>query len=208
MGTATVGVQWSQRELALCHDHGGCSEIPNYSDTSWDGAQGLNLLLFNEYLFAHDTPMPETSTQDVGVFWIGQRDWEHGMIEVGVRVDERTIKADENAITPSHRQQSSYYHDRTFTPVSVSAAATWVLDDQQRLGFSLARAQRAPDAEEIFWNGDHHATFAFQLDNGDLALETAYTADINWLWQGDVHTVRLATFLYEFKDYIYNDLPC
>ena len=204
--TATVGVQWSQRELALCHDHGGCSEIPDYSDRSWDGSQGLNLSLFNGYLFAHDTPMPETTTTDVGLFWIGQRDWEHGMIEVGVRVDERTIELDENAIRPSHRKQAAYYQDRNFTPVSVSAAATWILDEQQRLGFSLARAQRAPDAEEILWNGDHHATFSFQLDNGDLDIETAYTMDANWLYQGDEQAVRLAAFLYEFEDYIYNDL--
>ena len=204
--TATVGVQWSQRDLALCHDHSGCNTIPDYSDRSWDGEQGLNLFLFNDYLFAHDTPMPETTTQDIGVFWIGQRDWEHGMVEVGVRVDERTIELDENAIRPSHRQQASYYDDREFTPVSISVAGTWILNDQQRLGLSLARAQRAPDAEELFWNGDHHATFSFQLDNGDLDIETAYTLDINWLYQEGHQAIRLATFVYEFEDYIYNDL--
>ena len=204
--TATIGVQGSQRELALCHDHDGCSDIPDYSDRRWNGEQGLNLRLFNGYLFAHDTPMPETTTRDIGLFWIGQRDWEHGMIEVGVRVDERTIEMDENAIRPAHRQAVAYYKDRHFTPVSISAAATWVLDEQQRLGFSLARAQRAPDAEEILWNGDHHATFSFQLDNGDLDLETAYTLDANWLYQSDTQAVRLAAFVYEFEDYIYNDL--
>ncbi|MFL0807858.1 MAG: TonB-dependent receptor [Oceanobacter sp.] len=206
--TATTGIQWTQRELALCHDHGGCSDIPDYSSRSWDGQMGLDLSqsFVNGYFFAHDTPMPETTTQDIGLFWIAQRDWEHGMIEMGIRVDERTIELDENAIRPSHRQQASYYDDRDFTPVSISAAATWILDEQQRLGFSLARAQRAPDAEEMFWNGDHHATFSFQLDNGELDLETAYTLDVNWLYQGDEDALRIAAFAYEFEDYIYNDL--
>ncbi len=203
--TATTGISWSRRELKLCHDHGGCSAIPDYSNRNWDGELGVNLTLDNGYLFAHDTPMPGTITSDLGLFWIAQRDWEYGMVEVGARVDDRTITLDEDRIRPSHRQAASYYRDRRFQPVSVSAAGTWILDDQQRLGLSLARAQRAPDAEEMLWNGDHHATFSFQLDNGDLDLETAWTLDINWLYQGDVDSVRLAAFLYQFDDYIYND---
>lgn len=204
----SVGLSLSQQELALCHSHSGCAGIPSYS-ASWDGQQGASLYArpsLGGYSYAHDTPMPISKTQQAGLFVVEQRDWAQGTLELGARVDQVEIQADPDSIGLSYRQASSYYDDKRFTPTSLSAAATWVLDDAQRLGLSLARVQRAPQAFELYWNGDHHATFSYQLDNPDLDLETAYTADLSWLYQGARNQLRAALYYYQFDDYIYNDL--
>ncbi|WP_296985058.1 MULTISPECIES: TonB-dependent receptor [unclassified Thalassolituus] len=214
----SIGLQASKQTLKLCHDHGGCSSIPDYSDFAWDGSQGANLLNVGGYNFAHSTPMPETDTTDFGLYWVEKRRWQSaaaadsetgglgGTVEFGARADQRKIELDPDTINPAHRQQSSYYDDTHFTPLTLSAASTIELSDTQIIGLSLARAQRAPDAEEMFWNGDHHATFSFQLDNPDLKEETAYTLDINWRYTTDSDSVRIALYHYEYEDYIYNDL--
>lgn len=203
----SVGIQLAWQELALCHDHGGCSGIPSH-EAPWDGSMGYNLQnrLLHGYHFSHDTPMPTTQTLQTGLFMVEQRDWKHGTLEVGARVDRVRVEADPDPVNLVWRQARSYYKDKTFTPVTLSAAATWVLDGQQRLGISLARAQRAPDTPALYWNGDHHATFSFQLDNPDLGIETAYTLDIDWLYQGDTNHWRVALYYYQFDDYLYNDL--
>ncbi|WP_369983106.1 TonB-dependent receptor [Thalassolituus sp.] len=202
-----AGVQYSQQDLKLCHDHDGCDGIPE-NNTPWDGTLGFNLENSEREgdLYAHDTPMPLTETKQVGLFIVEHRDTGFGSVEVGARVDQITISPDPVSIAPEWRQQESYYDDYTFTPVTLSAAGTWLMDDEQRIGVSLARAQRAPEAPELFWNGDHHATFSFQLDNPDLTVETAHTFDINWIRNTENNEVRIAAYYYQFNDYIYNDL--
>lgn len=204
----TLGIQAKHNTLGLCHSHDGCDGVPNYDNTHWDGSEGTNISypINTGYAFSHDTPMPLTETQQLGLFVVQQRDWQYGTFELGARFDQVTIQADPTPIRISYRQQRDYYDDVTFTPMTFSAAGTWILSEQQRLGLSLGRVQRAPEATELFWNGDHHATFSFQLDNPDLDLETAYTLDVNWLHQGQQDQLRVALFYYRFQDYIYNDM--
>jgi iron complex outermembrane receptor protein len=202
-----LGLQLSNQDLELCHDHGGCPEIPNYSNLSWDGEQGSNLSnnTFGGIMFAHDTPMPITNTQDLGLFLVMERDWALGLLELGARYDQRVIEADPVSILPSYRQASDYYNDKTFDSASLSAALTWRFD-QQKLGVSVSRSQRAPAADELYWNGDHHATFSFQLDNPDLEIETAYSLDLTWMYDGLDYQLQGAVYYYDFDGYIYNDL--
>lgn len=203
----TFGVQMTYQDLALCHDHGGCDGIPSYGGP-WDGGLGFNLANRERggFLLSHDTPMPLTRKFETGVFMVEQRDWAHGTLEAGARIDRVSLRVDPDPIDPNWRQRRDYYADRSYTPLSLSSAGTWILSDRQRLGLSLARVQRAPDATEIYWNGDHHATFSFQLDNPDLGMETAWTVDLNWLRETKRNSYRVALFHYRFDDYIYNDL--
>ena len=202
----SLGVQLSLQDLDVCHDHSGCDAIPNYSDLSWDGSEGANLSndIVDGYRFSHDTPMPLTQTQDAGVFWVMERDWAKGLLELGARLDQRTITADPVSIRPSYRQQASYYDDKTFDSASMSAAMTWRID-AQKIGVSVSRSQRAPAADEMYWNGDHHATFSFQLDNPDLDVETAYSLDVTWTYEQANYQIQSAVYYYDFDGYIFND---
>lgn len=204
---SNFGLQWSKQNLELCHDHSGCPEIPNYSNLSWDGQAGSNLGndVIDGIAFAHDTPMPLTQTQDLGLFLIMERDWANGLLELGARIDQRVIEADPVSIRPSYRNTLDYYDDKTFESASVSAAMTWRFE-KQKVGLSVSRSQRAPAADEMYWNGDHHATFSFQLDNTDLDIETAYSLDVTWTYEGLSYHMQSAVYYYDFDGYIYNDL--
>ncbi len=201
-----LGVHLTQKDLALCHDHDGCEGVPDYSNVSWDGSKGTNFQESGGFEFAHDTPMPETQTQDVAGFMVLSRPWSMGMLEMGARVDRRVISADPVSIRTASRQAADYYKDKTFNTSTFSMASTFQLNDAHKLGISLARAQRAPEAEELYWNGDHHATFSYQLDNNELIAETANTLDLTWQYFGDLASVQGAVYFYDFNDYIYNDL--
>lgn len=202
----SFGVHVTASELAVCHSHQGCSEIPDYSNRYWDGSQGQNLIASNGYLFSHDTPMPETVSSNIGIFWVEEMPWTHGVIEIGVRYDNNQIKSEPDAIRPDYRHSAAYYDDKTFNLYAMNAAGTWVLNDNNKLGLSIARAQRAPDAQELYWNGEHHATFSYQLDNPDLDKETANTVNLNWLYSVDTVETSITGFYYLFDGYIYNDL--
>lgn len=206
-----VGLQLRQQQMKLCHDHDGCSKIPDYSDQVWSGSKGGNFTQVGDHEFVHDTPMPETETIDIGYYLVEKYQWAvegigSGNLELGARLDFRTISADPKSISTSARQSEVYYSDKDFTPLTLSIASTWQVNEQQRWALSIARAQRAPDAQEMYWNGDHHATFSYQLDNPDLIEETAYTFDVNWIWTSEALLARVAAYHYQFQNYIYNDL--
>jgi iron complex outermembrane receptor protein len=70
----------------------------------------------------------------------------------------------------------------------------------------VSRSQRAPVADELYWNGDHHATFSFQLDNPDLNIETAYSLDLTWTYEELDYQLQGTAYYYDFDGYIYNDI--
>lgn len=201
-----LGLHVVSTDLALCHDHDGCSAIPDYSYLPWDGSQGVNFVLLDGYAFVHDTPMPLTETRDMALFAVQEFYWAQGIIEFGLRVEERRIASDPSSIRPAGRQPADYYDTRRFHPATLMLAGTWAPLPRHKFGVSLARAQRAPDAEEMLWNGPHHATFSYQLDNPDLDLETARTLDLTWSYYGDTVDGHVALFYYDFDGFIYNDL--
>ncbi len=211
-----LGVHVNKQDLSLCHDHGGCEEgVPNYSDLPWDGSKGSSFdpLLDangNTIEFAHDTPMPETETLDVALFGLLSQDWLYGKQEYALRLDQRSIKADPVSIRPASRQAASYYEEESFLAITASAGWTWLSNFEngasQKWGLSLAHTERAPQADEMYWNGDHHATFSYQLDNPDLDKETAHTFDLTWQYLLGAYQLDAAAYYYDFDGYIFNEL--
>ena len=202
-----LGFQLSNQHLELCHDHGGCPGIADFSNSNWDGTEGAALSdeIIDGHKLAHDAPMPLTDTQDLGLFWIMERDWAMGLLELGARYGQRVIEADAVSIDPLYRQAADYYDNKTFNSTSLSGALTWRFE-KQKLGVSVSRSQRAPSADELYWNGDHHATFSFQLDNPDLEIETAHSLDVTWTYDESNYQMQGAVYYYDFDGYIYNDL--
>ncbi len=72
-----------------------------------------------------------------------------------------------------------------------------------RAGINLSRVARAPSAEELFANGPHIATQAFEIGNPDLTVERAWGAELFARGQvGDLE-FNLAAFKNWFDDYMY-----
>lgn len=202
-----TGFQFHGYDLSVCHDHGGCFEIPDYSSTSWDGERGANLdaIPDSPFSFSHSTPMPLVETSDIGVFVIVGKSFNALTMELGARYDTRTISADPVSIAPSYRRAIEDYDDVTFNPFSFSTGLSWDFQTT-RLALNVSHSERAPTSDEMFYNGDHHATFSFQLDNINLDIETANSIDVTYQRNLGNISFEAALFHYEFSDYIYNDI--
>lgn len=195
-----VGVQASYQRLLLCHDHDGCYRIPSYGESN---SIGEHLHTEHSYDFSHGTPLPNTRNRQAGVFIVQEYQWRGGIVELGARIDHQQIQLKPSNIAPDSRQEKAYYRHKTFTPFNLSAASTWDVGQQQQIGLSLASKQRAPEAEEMFWNGAHHATFIYQLDNPNLKKEHALTSNVSWVWDADIYS-RADVFYYDIHNFIFN----
>ena len=76
-------------------------------------------------------------------------------------------------------------------------------DDRLRIGITGSRAERAPGGEELFANGPHIATQAFEIGDVDLNKESAW--GLEGFVRGEVGpaTVSVSVFQNWFDDYIF-----
>lgn len=72
-----------------------------------------------------------------------------------------------------------------------------------RFGANLSRVARAPSAEELFADGPHVATQAYEIGNPDLKLERAWGVEGFVRGRIGAGTVSLAAYRNRFSGYIY-----
>jgi iron complex outermembrane receptor protein len=72
-----------------------------------------------------------------------------------------------------------------------------------RIGLNGSRAERAPSAEELFANGPHIATQAFEIGNPDLRSETAWGLEAFARGTIGAATVNLAVYRQWFGNYVF-----
>src|SRR3546814_5820862 len=63
---------------------------------------------------------------------------------------------------------------RRFSAVSGSLGASYDLGGHWRIGLNGSRTERAPTAEELFANGGHAGTQAYELGNPNFKLEKSW----------------------------------
>lgn len=93
--------------------------------------------------------------------------------------------------------------DRDFSGVSVSAGAVWELTEGWALASNLARSTKLPTAEELYSNGPHLATNAFEIGDPDLDKEVSLGLDLSLRRTSGRVTGEISLFENRFDDYIY-----
>jgi len=93
--------------------------------------------------------------------------------------------------------------DADFTALSISVGADRHMSDAVRIGGTIFRSERAPSTEELFSNGPHLATDAFELGDPTLGKETSTGAELALRHREDGHSLTLNLFYTDYDDYIF-----
>ncbi|HYP16251.1 MAG TPA: TonB-dependent receptor [Opitutus sp.] len=86
---------------------------------------------------------------------------------------------------------------------SASTGVVWVLDDTWTLGVSLAQAERAPNAQDLFANGPHIGTNAYEIGDPDLDAEESLALDLTLRKRLGFVTGSLSVFSNRFDGYLF-----
>jgi iron complex outermembrane receptor protein len=168
----------------------GRVELVQSQLAGWDGAFGLQFLDRQFQAIGEEAFIPKTTTQGYGLFGIQQRQFGAFKLELGARVDKQSSD-------PQDGEKVDY------TPISFSLGGSYRLSDQWHLTANFDRAQRAPAEEELFANGPHIATEAFEIGDPNLAKETANQFEIGLHFHSDWVEAKVAAYANRFNDYIY-----
>ncbi|MFN3352151.1 MAG: TonB-dependent receptor [Brevundimonas sp.] len=145
----------------------------------WDGAFGLQALSRDLNAVGDEAYVPQTDITEFGAYTLQRLDRGTWGLEGGLRVDTRDL--------------DSVAGSESFTNVSGSVGVFAKPADGWFVGLSVSRNGRAPTEAELFAEGPHIATRAFEigdpsLDNEEVtSLEAALHYEDEGLFEADLH---------------------
>lgn len=159
----------------------GRFELIQRERDGWQGVVGLQLLDRTFDAVGDEAYVPRTEIAEQGLYTVQRFDRGGVGFEGGLRLDNRSL--------------DSVAGSRDFTNVSASAGAFFRPSAPLFLGLSVARNERAPSEVELFAEGAHIATGAFEVGNIDLDSEVATSIEA---------TVHYASGPFEFDLHAYH----
>ena len=93
--------------------------------------------------------------------------------------------------------------ERTFGAISGSVGALFIIHEAVRAGFSLSRAYRTPDFNELYSNGPHLAANSFDVGDPSLSQETGLGADVFVRITHERLGAEVAAFWNQLDDYVF-----
>jgi iron complex outermembrane recepter protein len=169
----------------------------------WGNLQGVIGLQLDSSRFSADgaeafAPYSKSTQQALFVYEEATFGW--GKLSLGARMEDAKVQSFGNPniarFTPAKRD---------FKPTSLAAGALWNLSPAWQLTSHVASTQRAPKDYELFADGPHIATAAYEVGDANLKKEKSTSVDLGARWKNGAHFAQINVFANRFKNYILLD---
>ena len=141
----------------------GRAELVQAERGGWGGTSGIQYFQRKVGIDGEEKFLPDSKQRQTGLFTMQSLVKGPLRLEGGLRVEFSKLKADEDA------DLGTAAMSRDFTTLSGSAGAAYEFTPGWRAGLTLSRSARAPSIDELFANGPHAGTQAFEV--GDPGLD-------------------------------------
>lgn len=179
----------------------GRLELTQARRGAWSGALGGQFLIRDFNVIGGEAFLPRNSTTQLALFTVQQFDLGRVKVEAGARFEHTSASSKPLADQPQFERAT-----RRFDTVSGSLGASYDLGGGWRLGANLSRTARTPAAEELFANGPHAGTQAFEIGDPDFKVERVWAAEAILRRSGPGYTIEASAYHNRFDDFIYQDL--
>jgi len=182
------------------YNHGmeGRVELAQAEHGGWKGATGVQFFSRDFNVVGDEAFLPKNQTDQFGLFTLQQYDVGPFKAEAGARFEHTSVRA-----LPLADQTQFFGGTRSFDTFSGSAGASYGLSSGWRLGLNLSHTVRAPSAEELFANGPHAGTEAFEIGDPTLKTERSWGAEAILRGQGAGYTFEASLYHNWFSNFIY-----
>lgn len=174
----------------------GRLEVRHETLAGFDGALGVQLSERKFSAIGEEAFVPPVDSESMGLFWVGQRDLSNFLrnseLEAGVRWEQ----VDYSPTTPG-------LSDIDFDSFSASIGLLNSVTDNLTVSGMLDLSSRAPTAEELYSNGPHLATNAFEIGDPNLVEEDVVALTFSAGYANDRVELDTSIYLMQFENYIY-----
>ncbi|MEO7554808.1 MAG: TonB-dependent receptor, partial [Alteraurantiacibacter sp.] len=191
----TVGTRFFDKGME------GRLELTQAKRGAWSGAFGGQFLIRDFNVIGDEAFLPRNSSSQLAAFTVQQLDLNRVKVEAGARFEHTGVSSKPLPDQPQFARVS-----RRFDTVSGSLGASYDLGRSWRMGVNVSRTARTPAAEELFANGPHAGTQAFEIGNPDFKVERVWAAEAILRRSGPGYTIEVSAYHNWFDDFIYQDL--
>ena len=157
---------------------------------AWRGALGVQHTHRSFSAVGEEAFVPPVDSRNSGVFIIAERTFDKFELETGLRIER-----------VSH--EPSVGRDREFNTYAGSLGALVPVTDGWDMSLLLDISSRAPISDELYSNGPHLVTNAFESGEENLSREAAFNLSNSWRYENENMKIN-ATFYYtNFSGFIY-----
>lgn len=143
--------------------------------------------------------VPGTTTRQYGLFFLEEFSRGPGTLSFGGRVGRSTVESEGDA---PGQTQFGPVRSRSFTPFSAALGGVVGLTPRWQLSANLAYTERAPTFYELYANGLHVATGAYEVGNADMVIEKGSNLDVAVQWKAGASYAKAGAFYSDFSNYI------
>jgi iron complex outermembrane recepter protein len=169
----------------------------------WGGTLGGVFGLQTEYAdfsaLGEEAFVPSTTTRQFALFVLEELSLAGGKLSFGARVGHAKVESDGDA---SGQSQFGAPQSRSFTPFSAAIGGVLDLAPAWQLSANLAYTERAPTFYELYANGLHVATGAYEVGNPNMAIEKGSNLDIAVAWKDGANRFKAGVFGSDYSNYI------
>jgi len=170
----------------------GRIELQHEYLAGFEGTLGLQLGERDFSAVGEEAFVPPVESESLGLFWVGQRSFGASELEAGVRWEQ----VDHSPSTPG-------LPDLDFDSFSASLGLVGPVSESLTLSGMIDLSSRAPTAEELYSNGPHLATQAFEIGDPNLNKEDVVALTFSAGYTGERFEFDASVYHMEFDNYIY-----
>jgi iron complex outermembrane receptor protein len=174
-------------------------EARHRSLAGWQGVVGVQTESSRFSAVGDEAFAPFSRTRSQAVFVHEERPTAWGQVTAGARWETVRVASLGNLDLARFDEGIGA---KKFSPLSVAAGAVFKLSPTWSLTGHAALTQRAPKDYELFANGPHLATQAWEIGNKDLGLERSKSLDAGLAWKSGADSVSLTVFASHFANFI------
>ncbi len=174
-------------------------ELVQAARGGWRGAVGGQMFIRDLNIVGDEKFLPKSETQQFGLFTLQSFDMGAFRAEAGGRYEYTVARAAADALLGNDDIR------RSFDSFSGSIGGSVGLADNVRFGINASHTERAPSAEELFANGPHAGTQAFEVGNPAFAKEISDGLEATLKGSGDGYSFGLSAYHNWFRNFIYEN---
>lgn len=167
----------------------------------WRGVVGLQAERLNFSALGEEAFVPHTLTRSRALFVLEEGDFGAWRLQVGARREQVQVDSGGDAADAAEPRFGAA-QQRRFDPFSAALGLVWRASGAWSLGLSLAHTERAPAYHELYADGVHVATAAYERGDASLGVERSRGAQATLAWRQGPQQLRLNLHDTRFSRYL------
>ena len=187
----------------------GRAELVQNDRSGWGGTSGVQYLQRSVRIKGEEKFLPDSRQRQTGLFTLQTLVRGPLRVETGLRVEFSLLSAAEDADIGTPQMS------RRFTTLSGSVGANYEFSPGWRGGVTVSSSGRAPSIDELFANGPHAGTQAFEIGDPELDPERSLSFEASirrsagpMHFTGTAYYSRFSNFIFQSRTgEVEDDLP-